>query len=113
MDRIICIKIKNLYNLVYVCKILKNNYYIINNIITNVIATHNARIKTMKTIFDIIKPPFKYDDYGQMIFDSDNHLVVNIRMWGLLQKEPNAAELQDGFGKLLAETLNKLSEQQK
>ena len=67
----------------------------------------------MKNIFDIIKPPFKYDDYGQMIFDSDNHLVVNIRMWGLLSKEPNAAELQDGFGKLLAETLNKLSEQQK
>jgi hypothetical protein len=48
-----------------------------------------------------------------MIFDSDNNLVVNIRMWGLLSKEPNATELQDGFGKLLAETLNTLSEKQK
>ena len=76
-------------------------------------AINNTRINTMKNIFDIIKPPFKYDDYGQMIFDSDNHLVVNIRMWGLLSKEPNAAELQDGFGKLLAETLNTLSEKQK
>ena len=76
-------------------------------------AINNTRINTMKTIFDIITPPFKYDDYGQMIFDSDNNLVVNIRMWGLLSKEPNATELQDGFGKLLAETLNKLSEQQK
>lgn len=65
----------------------------------------------MKTIFQVIKPPFRYDDYGQMIFDSNNNLVANIRMWGVLSQEPNAEELQDGFGKLLAETLNALSEQ--
>ena len=55
----------------------------------------------MKTIFQLLKPPFRYDDYGQMIFDSQNNLVANVRMWGLLSKEPNAEELQDGFGKLL------------
>ena len=32
-------------------------------------AINNTRINTMKNIFDIIKPPFKYDEYGQMIFD--------------------------------------------
>ena len=67
----------------------------------------------MKTIFQILKPPFRYDDYGQMIFDSNNNLVANVRMWGLLSKEPNAEELQDGFGQMMADSLNKMAETNK
>ena len=67
----------------------------------------------MKTIFQILKPPFRYDDYGQMIFDSNNNLVANVRMWGLLSKEPNAEDLQDGFGQMMADSLNKMAETNK
>jgi hypothetical protein len=66
----------------------------------------------MKNIFEIIQAPFRYDDYGQMIFDKNNNIIVNVRMWGQLQNEENAEELQDGFGNMLAETLNNISQQQ-
>ena len=65
----------------------------------------------MKNIYKIFQPPFKYDDYGQMIFDKNNHLVINIRGWGRLQKEENAEELQDQFGKDVAEALNNFVQQ--
>jgi hypothetical protein len=66
----------------------------------------------MTNIFEIIKPPFHYDDYGQMIFDKNNNLVIDVRMWGLLSKYENPEELQDGFGKMLAETLTNIAQQQ-
>jgi hypothetical protein len=63
----------------------------------------------MKNIFDIIKPPFHYDDFGQKIFDKDNNLVLDIRMWGLLSKYENPSKLQDDFGNMLAETLTEIA----
>lgn len=68
----------------------------------------------MTNIFEIIKPPFHYDDYGQMIFDKDNNLVVDVRMWGLLSSKygyDDATKLQDDFGKMLAETLTNIAQQ--
>jgi len=65
----------------------------------------------MKNIFEILKPPFYYDDYGQMIFDKDNNLALDVRAWGLIQKEENAEEIQDNFGKMVAEALNNIAQQ--
>lgn len=28
-----------------------------------------------------IRPPFRYDPMGQMVFDADNTLVLNVRGW--------------------------------
>ena len=60
----------------------------------------------MKNIFEIIKSPFRYDKQKQMIFDSNNNLIIDIRMGGLLSKYDDAEELQDSFGEMLAEMLN-------
>jgi len=65
----------------------------------------------MTNIFEIIKPPFHYNDYGQIIFDKNNNLIIDVRMCGLLSKYDNAEELQDGFGKMLAETLTNIAQQ--
>ena len=65
----------------------------------------------MKNIFKIIQPPFYYDGEGQMIFDKENNIVLNVRAWGIIQKEENAEELQDNFGKMVAEMLNNIAQQ--
>lgn len=56
--------------------------------------------------FQHIKPPFHYDDYGQMIFDSNNQMVLNVRAWGLLQKFEHGAQKQDAFGVHVVYLLN-------
>ena len=53
-----------------------------------------------------LKPPFKYDDYGQSILNSENHKVLDVRGWGFIQYLDNAEELQDDFGRLVASLLN-------
>ena len=52
--------------------------------------------------------PFKYDDYGQMIFDKDNNLVVEIRGWGHIQHLDNPQERQDDIGNLITHLLNEV-----
>ena len=63
----------------------------------------------MKNVFEILQPPFKYDDFGQMIFDKDNNLCLDVRAWGLLQYEKDAEALQDSFGEAVAEALNEIA----
>lgn len=65
----------------------------------------------MKNIFEILKPPFYYDDYGQKIFDKDNNIALDVKAWGLIQREENAEEIQDNFGKMVAEALNNIAQQ--
>ncbi len=56
--------------------------------------------------FSLYKAPFKYDFMGQMIFDSEENLVADIRGWGRIEKLGNGIELQDAIGELMAEALN-------
>ena len=63
----------------------------------------------MKNVFEILQPPFKYDDFGQMIFDKDNNLCLDVRAWGLLQYKKNGEALQDSFGEAVAEALNEIA----
>ena len=63
----------------------------------------------MKQLFETFTPPFKYDPYGQMIFDSKNTLCLDVRGWGSFQKKVNGEELQDQWGEFVVEALNKAS----
>ena len=63
----------------------------------------------MKQLFKTLTPPFKYDPYGQMIFDSRNTWCLDVRGWGSFQKNVNGGELQDQWGVFVAEALNKAS----
>ena len=61
----------------------------------------------MKDVYEVIKPPFNYDRNVQMIFDSDNNLVLDVRAWGQLQYHQNGEHLQDKFGEHVTNLLNK------
>jgi len=52
------------------------------------------------------KPPFRYDDYGQMIWDYDCNRVIDIRGWGSIKGEKRAISIQDNFGRLVTDLLN-------
>lgn len=54
----------------------------------------------------IYKPPFRYDEHGQIILDADDKHVLDIRGWGWIQYMDRAMERQDCFGKLVADALN-------
>ncbi|MFW6219851.1 MAG: hypothetical protein ACOCZ5_01425 [bacterium] len=62
--------------------------------------------KGKKELFEVLKPPFRYDDYGQYIFDSNNNMVVDVRAWGKLQYYENGEELQDSLGNMITDFLN-------
>lgn len=64
----------------------------------------------MQNVFEVLKPPFRYDPCGQMIFDSDNNLVLDVRAWGFLQYKENGEKLQDAFGEKVAEGINYISQ---
>jgi hypothetical protein len=64
----------------------------------------------MQNVFEVLKPPFRYDDYGQMIFDSENNFVLDVRAWGLLQYKENGEMLQGDFGNKVAEGINYISQ---
>lgn len=65
----------------------------------------------MQNVFEVLKPPFRYDNYGQKIFDSDNNLVLDVRAWGLLQYKQDGEMLQDDFGNKVAEGINGIAQQ--
>ena len=52
------------------------------------------------------KPPFRYDNYGQMIWCVDNNRAVDIRGWGNIKHVKDAPQIQDNFGQLIADMLN-------
>ena len=58
-------------------------------------------------VLEFLQPPFRYDSYGQMIFDKNNNLVLDVRAWGMLQYKENGEQLQDSFGKFVANSMNK------
>lgn len=57
-------------------------------------------------ILQLFKLPLKYDAHGQMIFDSNNRMVADVRAWGYLQYKPNPEELQDTLGEMIAKAFN-------
>lgn len=54
---------------------------------------------------DVYKPPFTYDLFGQMIFDSNHNLVADIRGWGRIQKMENPEGIQDEIGRQIAKAM--------
>lgn len=64
----------------------------------------------MKTniILQIYDKPFYYDDMGQMIFDRNNKMVLEVRGWGALQKLKNWVEIQDQIWEEIVKLLNSL-----
>jgi len=54
----------------------------------------------------LVKAPFTYDSFGQMIFDAQNEHVLDIRAWGMFQYKDAGEDLQDTFGKMVANALN-------
>lgn len=61
----------------------------------------------LRRIFEVYRPPFKYDQNGQYVFDIHNHMVVDIRGWGYLQRFTDGEQIQDNVGRLVTELLNK------
>lgn len=58
------------------------------------------------------RPPFRYEDVGQKVFDADNNTVLDVRGWGYLKGALNllddeAAKLQDRVGLWVVEAMNK------
>ena len=62
--------------------------------------------KELKLIY---KSPFKYEDASQQIFDCNNRLVLDVRGWGWLHSSGrlDAEIIQDRFGNLIVELLNR------
>ena len=61
--------------------------------------------KTKEIALSLYTPPFKYDLEGQMIFDSNDNLVTDIRGWGRIQKLKNAEVVMDTVGEQIAEAM--------
>ena len=64
---------------------------------------------------EVYKKPFRYEPEGQVVFDSTDQLVLDVRGWGRLTgrghgalglPEKEAMELQDAFGRHVANLLN-------
>lgn len=55
-----------------------------------------------KVVMGLYKPPFRYDDMGQIIFDANNNIVVDVRGWGRIKGMKNASDLQDELGRQIA-----------
>lgn len=60
----------------------------------------------LSAAYNLYKPPFRYDWNGQMVFDSANNLVIDVRGWGRIEKMDNGIELQDKVGEIITEALN-------
>lgn len=64
------------------------------------------RTKETGSAFGIVGP-LRYDAMGQMLFDADTNLVVDVRGWGHFQHlGPTGKVMQDTFGFALAEAFN-------
>ena len=65
--------------------------------------------KDLDNVRDLFKKPFKYDSYGQTVFDDENNMVVQIRGWGYLSgitDEETASKAQDKLGEEIVKMLN-------
>lgn len=67
---------------------------------------HSELNEVLSAALDLYEPPFRYDLDGQMIFDSENNLIADVRGWGRIEKMENAVALQDAIGELIKESLN-------
>jgi hypothetical protein len=60
-----------------------------------------------RTPIDIYKLPCKYEKDGQMIFDADGKLMLDVRGWGYIQYlKPDPEKMQDDFGNYIAKVIN-------
>jgi len=57
-----------------------------------------------------LKPPFKFDEMGMCIFDSNSTKVLDVRGWGHFQYLPEGEKIQDRFGQFVADALNEKAE---
>ena len=58
-------------------------------------------------IKEVIDFPVRYDDYGQQIWDSNNHLICDIRGWGRIQYMKDAEKIQDSVGQFICDAINR------
>lgn len=54
-----------------------------------------------------LKPPFKLEESGNYIMDSNNIVVVQIRGWGHFQYLEQGENKQDSFAKYVLDAINK------
>lgn len=69
----------------------------------------------MSDLHHTIKPPFRYDNDGQMIFDSNNTMVLDVKGYGYIAagvqyNHCEACAIQDEFGEFTANALNSATE---
>jgi len=57
-------------------------------------------------VTELFTLPLKYDDYGQIIWDSNNQMVADIRAWGMLQYREQGDKIQDCLGQMLVDAFN-------
>lgn len=53
-----------------------------------------------------VKAPFRADFRGGYVFTADGLMFAQIRGWGQLQREPDAAKIQDAHLQFLVDALN-------
>lgn len=58
-----------------------------------------------------IELPVRYDDFGQMIFDADNNLILDIRGWGHFQYKEEGIKCQDELGSMVADLINTMQDE--
>ena len=56
------------------------------------------KIEDLKKVLEIVKFPVVYEPYAQMVFDSENHLVLSLRGWGRISKMNDPERIQDIVG---------------
>lgn len=59
-------------------------------------------------ILELFKPPFKYDNHGYYVSDSDGKKVLDIRGWGIIQKQKDPELLQDTMGEMIVKSFNEM-----
>ncbi len=53
------------------------------------------------------KLPCKYDQEGQIIFDADGRMMLDVRGWGYIQYlKPNPEKIQDDFAQFVVDSIN-------
>jgi len=58
--------------------------------------------KLEKKAQSLYNPPFNYDKMGQIIFDADSNIVVDVRGWGRIKGMENASAIHDELGRQIA-----------
>jgi hypothetical protein len=60
----------------------------------------------INSVLSTVKMPLVYDPYGQIIFDSDNNQLLDVRGWGMFQYKEGGEKIQDAFAAMVVESFN-------